>query len=360
MPPSLPNPLRVVVIDDSVTMRELLAAILRQAGNIDVVGTGADGEEAVRLVKRLRPHVLTLDLQMPKMNGFEAVRQIMRECPLPIIIVSASSKPHDMELGFQALKAGALTILPKPGLNDPETCQKLVQTVRLMAGVPVIHHWGKVETAKAGAERKPTQPVLPVRLQNLDNVRIVGIAASTGGPSAVAQVLRSLPAAFPLPIVLVQHFSPGFAGGLAEWLGTQTAIRVEIAAHGDTLRPGVLLMAPDDYHLQVSAKGIVELSKGAVYKGLRPSANPMFESLARYYGPAALGIILTGMGDDGADGMLALHRAGGFTIAQNEESCIVYGMPGQAVERQAVDEILSLEQITARLELLASRGGKNV
>lgn len=361
MPTPTPSPIRVVVIDDSTTMRELLASILRQAGNIEVVGTGADGEEAVRLVKRLRPHVLTLDIQMPKMNGLEAVRQIMRECPLPIVIVSASQKPHDMELAFQALRAGALTILSKPGLNDPETCQKLVQTVRLMAGVPVIHHWGRAESQKPGANGlaslagKP--PVLPARLQTLDNVRIVGIAASTGGPSTVAQVLRQLPASFPLPIVLVQHFSPGFAGGLAEWLGTQTVLRVEIAAHGDALRPGVLLMAPDDYHLQVTSKGIVELLKSPAYKGLRPSANPMFESLARHYGPAALGIILTGMGDDGADGMLALHKAGGFTIAQNEESCVVYGMPREAVARDAVDEVLSVEKISARLELLANRGG---
>jgi two-component system chemotaxis response regulator CheB len=344
-------------------MRELLSAILRQAGNIDVVGTGGDGEEALRLVKRLRPHVLTLDIQMPKMNGLEAVRQIMRECPLPIIIVSASQKPHDMELGFQALKAGALTILSKPGLNDPDTCQKLVQTVRLMASVPVIHHWGRAEMRKPAANgqanliTKPSLPKLPARLQRLDNVRIVGIAASTGGPSTVAQVLRQLPADFPLPLLLVQHFSPGFAGGLAEWLGTQTPLRIEIAAHGDTLRPGVLLMAPDDYHLQATTKGIIELSKGPAYKGLRPSANPMFESLARCYGPAALGIVLTGMGDDGADGLLALHQAGGFTIAQNEESCVVYGMPGEAVARQAIDEVLDVDQIAARLELLIHRGG---
>jgi two-component system chemotaxis response regulator CheB len=357
MPSTTPNPIRVVVIDDSPTMRQLLAAVLRQAGNIEVVGMGGDGEEAVRLVKRLHPHVMTLDVQMPKMNGLEAVRQIMRECPLPIVIVSASQKPHDMELAFQALKAGALTMLSKPGLNDSETCDKLVQTVRLMASVPVIHHWGRAEMDKkptASAAARPA-PALPARLQTRENARIVGIAASTGGPSALAQVLRGLPASFPLPMVLVQHFSPGFAGGLAEWLGTQTAICVEIAAHGDMLRPGVLLMAPDDYHLQVTTKGIVELSKGPAYKGLRPSANPMFESLARCYGPAAVGIILTGMGDDGADGLLALHRAGGFTMAQNEESCVVYGMPGEAVARQAADEVLSLEQIGARLELLSRR-----
>ncbi|MFZ6031126.1 MAG: chemotaxis-specific protein-glutamate methyltransferase CheB [Chloroflexota bacterium] len=360
MPTPAPTPVRVVVIDDSATMRDLLTSLLRQDGQIEVVGTGANGEEAVRLVKRLRPHVLTLDIQMPRMNGLEAVRQIMRECPLPIVIVSASQKPHDMDLAFQALRAGALTILSKPGLNDPETSQKLVQTVRLMAGVPVIHHWGRAESQKPAANGSlPSQrpPALPARLQNLDAVRLVGIAASTGGPSTVARVLRDLPPSFPLPILLVQHFSPGFAGGLAEWLDTQTTIRVEIAAHGDTLRPGVLLMAPDDYHLQATAQGIVILSKGPAYKGLRPSANPLFESLAQHYGPAALGIVLTGMGDDGADGLLALRKAGGYTIAQNEESCVVYGMPREAAARQAADEILPVEQIAARLALLAGRGG---
>lgn len=361
MPKPSPSPIRVVVIETSPTMRDLLASILRKAGNIEIVGTGRNSEEAVRLTKRLHPHVLALDIQMPKKSGLEAVRQIMRECPLPIVILSGNPMPHEMDIAFQALRAGALTIVPKPGLNDPETSQKLIDTVRLMAGVPVIHHWGYSDRHKTDIKGQDasTPRVVHHQKKTPGNVRIVGIAASTGGPSAVARVLRNLPAQFPLPLLLVQHFSPGFAGGLAEWLDTQTAIHVEIASHGDALRPGVLLMAPDDYHLEVTSKGFVALSKGPAYKGLRPSANPMFASLAHHYGPTALGIILTGMGDDGADGLLTLQQAGGFTIAQNEESCVVYGMPREAVARLAVEEVLSIEKIATRIELLATRRGKD-
>jgi len=353
--PKTSTPIRVVIVDDSRAMTDLLASVLRAAGDIHVVGTAANGEEGVRLVQRLHPDLVTMDVYMPKMNGAEAVREIMRTHPVPIIIVSANNKPHTVDLAFQALRAGALTAVNKPILNDPQTHQNLIQTVRLMAGVPVIHHWGTVSPKPAAAPRKPAPPAnIKNQLQNLKSkIRVIGIAASTGGPSTLATVLKDLPADFPLPIVLVQHFSPGFAKGLIEWLGTQTSLRVDLAVHGDTLQPGQVLLAPDDYHLQVTRAGEVELSKGTSYKGLRPSANPLFESLANAYGPAALGIILTGMGDDGADGLLKLHQAGGVTIAQEEDSCVVYGMPREAVARGAVDGSLTPEQIGFTLDEIA-------
>lgn len=364
--PSL-SPIRAVIADDSAGMRELLAAILRSAGDIQVVGIAADGREAVQLVQNLHPNVVTMDLHMPRMNGLEAVRTIMREAPTPIVLISATHKVQDMELTFKALRAGALTVINKPGLNDPENSQLLIQTVRLMAGVPVIHHWGR-SSQPLPAEMPPTGRPPRSNPAAIDipalksRIRIVGIAASTGGPSAIARVLKHLPADYPLPIVLVQHFSPGFAGGLAEWLGTQTRLRVEIAAHGDTLQPGVAFLAPDDYHLHVNARGGIDLSKDAAYKGLRPSANPFFESLAKSYGRAALGIVLTGMGDDGAQGLLSLRNAGGITFAQDAESCVVYGMPREALECGGVDEVLSPEQIASILERLGAAihpdGGK--
>ncbi len=384
MQKTLRTPTRVVIVDSSGAMRELLASIFREVGDIQVVGSCATGDEAVKLVKSVRPDVITMDIHTPHgMNNLDAVRQIMRDQPTPMIIVTASQKPHDMEVAFQAMRAGALAVLNKPGLNDPETSQKLVQNVRLMAGVPVIHHWGrsavtdrlggekpgsasngapKLEKIKSAVEVVVGQNLSLQKMQELKaKVRVIGIAASTGGPSAVASVIRTLPASFPLPLVLVQHFSPGFASGLADWLGTQTGLQVEIAAHGDVLQPGVMLLAPDDYHLQVKPNGLVELAKTPSYKGLRPSANPLFESLARSYGAAALGVILTGMGDDGADGMAALHAAGGAVIAQEEESCVVYGMPREVVARGAADAILTPEQIALTLEQFLpptlSRGG---
>jgi two-component system chemotaxis response regulator CheB len=355
--PKNPAPIRVVIVEDSRTMTDLLVAILSAAGDIHVVGTAADGEAGVRLVQRLRPDLVTMDMYMPKMNGVEAVKAIMRTNPVPIVIVSADNKPHTMDLTFHALRAGALTVVNKPGLQDPKTSQKLVQTVRLMAGVPVIHHWGTVSNTPSAVSHKPASSALiKNQYRKIDaKIRVVGIAASTGGPSTIAAVLKNLPADFPLPVALVQHFSPGFAGGLADWLGTQTSLRVDLAIHGDPLQPGTLVMAPDDYHLRVNRAGEIELSKEPAYKGLRPSANPLFESLAVAYGSAAMGIILTGMGDDGAEGLLKLHQAGGITIAQEEESCVVYGMPREAVARGAVDQLLTPEQIGFALEQISHR-----
>jgi two-component system chemotaxis response regulator CheB len=179
---------------------------------------------------------------------------------------------------------------------------------------------------------------------------VIGIASSTGGPATLSKILGRLPADFGVPILVVQHVTNGFVAGLAEWLDGVTPLRVSLASHGETPRAGSVLMAPDDYHTRVNAHGIVELYKGIPYKGLRPSANDLFHSLARAYGPQAAGVVLTGMGDDGAEGLLALHRAGGLTLAQDEQSCVVYGMPREAIARDAVDEVLPLDQIAPTLE----------
>ena len=346
--------IRVVVVDDSPTARELLVAILSEARDIQVVGTGANGEDAVRLVKRLKPDLITLDADMPVMDGLEATRRIMRDQPIPILIISASYKFKDADITFQALKAGALQVINKPGLNDPETSNKVIEAVRLMAGVPVIHHWGRLQTIQNLPELSMSEtgngtgPLKP----DITNRDIIGIASSTGGPAALAAILRSLTDGFPLPILVVQHVSPGFAPGLAEWLSGQTRLRVEIASHGMSLLPGVVILAPDDYHIQVNEKGVVELIKAAPFKGLRPSANYLFQSLARFFGPRSVGIILTGMGDDGAEGMEALHLSGGITFAQNEESCVVFGMPHEAIIRNAIDYVMNLEQIAFTLARL--------
>jgi two-component system, chemotaxis family, protein-glutamate methylesterase/glutaminase len=349
------DPIRVVVIDDSPTVRDMLVAILQNAQDVQVVGAGSNGEEALRLVSRLKPDVVTMDVRMPKMDGLEATRRIMRDMPTRIVIVADSMMHADMDLTFEALKAGALTAVRKPGLQDPETCDKVVQTVRLMADVPVIHHWGRAERQGPSAEGRlasPTKGDLTFNLRNstrFADLRIVGVASSTGGPAALASVLGALPAGFGLPILVAQHITPGFAVGLAEWLNSQTPLSVRTAGHGEMPKPGTVLIAPDDYHLQVNLRGVVELVKEPPYKGLRPSANYLFKSLARAFGSKAMGIILTGMGDDGVEGLEALHLSGGLTIAQDEESCVVYGMPREAVARNTVDQVLTLDQIARTL-----------
>ncbi len=367
------DPIRIVIVDDSPTARELLVALFKDAEGIDVVGTAADGESGVRMTTQLRPDVVTMDVRMPRVDGLEATRRIMYEQPTPIVIVTNSTMRADIDLTFEALHAGALTVVRKPGLADPETCAKVIQAVRLMADVPVVHRWRREDPRSAdgrlpgpGQDRLSSPPAegtpSPSAMWRLDaevaqRVQRIGIAASTGGPRALLTVLQSLPADFRVPILVVQHITDGFASGLAEWLNSMTALHVNIAGHGDVPRPGMVLVAPDDYHMQVSSSGVVELCREAPYKGLRPSANYLFHSLANAYGPRSMGIVLTGMGDDGAEGLEALHRAGGLTIAQDKQSSVIYGMPHEAVVRNAVDRMLAPDQIAQTLTQLMHRQG---
>jgi two-component system chemotaxis response regulator CheB len=349
------GPIRAIVVDDSPSARELLTAILQEAGDIHIVGVGANGEDAVRLTERLHPDVVTMDVHMPKIDGLEATRCIMRQVPTPIVIVTADLMPSGMNLTFEALRAGALTVVGKPGLADRETCEKVVQTVRLMSEVPVVHHWGHTERPIPDGQVTPATPAPAAKTEARQHPEVIGIASSTGGPATLAHVLGLLPAGFPLPILVVQHVTQGFVAGLAEWLSNVTAQRVSLASHGELPKPGAVLLAPDDYHMRVNDRGIVELSKGPPYKGLRPSANHLFRSLAQAYGARAMGIVLTGMGDDGAEGLAELHSAGGLTVAQDEQSCVVYGMPREAIIRNAVDRVLTLDQIASTISQLAQR-----
>lgn len=350
MPATAKPPVRVVIVDDSPTVQSLLSTIFDEAG-MTVLAMGRNGRDAVRLVKEHKPDVVTMDIRMPQMDGLEATRQIMREQPTPIVVVTGSAQYQDVDLSFQAMQAGALAVVHKPGLTDPQACAAVAQTVQNMARVHVIHHWG---TAHRTPPKPSVTPQLPraVDPSRYAEIKMIGIASSTGGPSALAAVLGNLPADYPLPILVVQHVSPGFTSGLAQWLSSVTKLRVEVAAHGNHPKPGVVALAPDDYHLQLGRHGEIQLSQSAAYKGLRPSANPFFESLAQRYGKKSLGIVLTGMGDDGADGISLLHKSGSLTIAQDEKSCVVYGMPYQAVMRNAIDIQMNLEEIGLFLKQL--------
>ena len=339
---------RVLIIDDSPTMREMLHSILQSAPDIEVVGTGKNGADAVTLTTRLRPDVVTMDVQMRGVDGLEATRRIMRTVPTPIVIVTGSLMHGDADLTIEALRAGALTVLRKPGLVDPKSYEQLIETVRAMAGVPVIHHWGH---GRPLPQRTPALRIETPRKPG--EIAVVGIASSTGGPSVLAGILQQLPREYPLPILIIQHITNGFGSSLAEWLSRQTDMPVAVASHGDALRPGQILLAPDDYHMQISERRIVELTHAESYHGLRPSANYLFRSLARAYGRRAMGVILTGIGDDGCDGLEELHLAGGLTVAQNEATCVVFGMPRAALARDIVDHALPPDEIATLLMRLA-------
>ncbi|HSD83977.1 MAG TPA: chemotaxis-specific protein-glutamate methyltransferase CheB, partial [Anaerolineae bacterium] len=344
--------INVLVVDDSPTVREALVVMLQTAPDFNVVGQARDGQEAALLAARLRPDVITMDIRMPRVDGLEATRRIMSTVPTPIVVVANHIYESDLNIAFNAIAAGALTVVEKPqGLimsDFTAVRDQLVNTVRLMSDVPVIHHWHKKVQDQMPVAAPVTTPVVAIE-RPPQRLEIVGIASSTGGPGALATILRSLPEDFTLPIVIVQHITKGFVTGLANWLSHETSLTVSVAQQGMPLEAGSIVLAPDDYHIQINRQGIIQLSSDAPYRGLRPSANYLFQSLAQAYGPHAVGLILTGMGDDGVDGLAELHAAGGTTIAQDEDSCIVYGMPREAVARQAIDHVLALEQVAPTL-----------
>jgi two-component system chemotaxis response regulator CheB len=326
---------RVLVVDDSPLVRAWIADSLAAQPGLEVVGTAGDGIQAAERNATLRPDVITMDLRMPGADGFAGIARIMAEHPTPILVLTAEPAAPN---AFRALSLGALDLLPKPGApgEEPGYALRLAQRLRLLAGTPVIRHVrGIRETRPAPA---------PARRK----VELLAIAASLGGPRALGRLLKDLPADYPVPIVVVQHMADGFTAGLVRWLGQETGREVREAEDGEPLVAGPILFAPAGRHLQVS-RDAVHLDAGPPQHGFRPSATPLFRSVASAFGSRACGVVLTGMGDDGADGLRALRDAGGFTIAQSQESCAVFGMPRAAIEAGAVEQVLPLERIAAML-----------
>ena len=338
--------IRVLVAEDSPTARALLVAILGSDPEITVVGEACNGSEAVEMTRRLRPDVVTMDVRMPVLDGLEATKEIMITAPTPIVIVTASFLARDVEISLHALRAGALTVLAKPpgpeAASFDEACRQLIAGVKAMSQVKVVRHW------------RPTTSV-PIRHPPLVRGRgkLVAVAASTGGPAALHRLLTDLPGDFPAPILVTQHISPGFIAGLADWLNRNSDLRVKLAEAGEPLAPHIVYLAPDDRHLGISEQAIV-LSTAPPIGGFRPSGTFLFESAARAYGASVVVVILTGMGDDGVAGLRAVRAADGCVIAQDEQSCVVFGMPGAAVAAGAADLVLPLDAIAARLRELVS------
>lgn len=333
---------RLLVAEDSATAREALLAILAGDGDIEVVGIAKDGIEAVVLTQRLRPDIVTMDIHMPALDGYEATRRIMVEAPTPILIVSASVDANDAQASLNALRAGALGLSEKPSLGDDaeaaEGRTRFLELVRALADVKVVRR----------ARPSPVAPRRPVGPETRP-AEIVAIAASTGGPAALAQLVGALPADLPVPVVVVQHNTNGFMPALATWLNGAGNVGVRVASHGERVDRGVLYLAPDDHHLGVDGQGRIALDDRAPIGGFRPSASYLFESVARSFGPRALAAVLTGMGSDGTDGLRQLHGAGGWVIAQDEASSVVFGMPGAAIAAGVVDEVVSLEDLPKRI-----------
>lgn len=343
MEPGVKKIIKVLVVEDSVSTNRLITSILRSDPEIDVVGAAYDGKDAVALVPTLKPDIITMDIHLPHMDGFEATKQIMAYHPTPILIISASVFAEGMEKVFKAISYGALDVIEKKEMvveGDKISGQQLIEKVKFLSTIRVLHH----PLAKLEGPKEKLPPVLESPgAKTFD--RIVAIAASTGGPQALVKILARFPKNFPCGIVVVQHITTGFDGGLAAWLNSESPMRVKIAEPGEEIQPGVVYLAPCDLQMKVAEGGKIQISDDPAHDGHKPSGDVLLESVARVYKDKAVGVILTGMGHDGARGIQAIKESCGQTIAQDEKSCIVFGMPKVAIDLGAVDKIIALEKI---------------
>ena len=341
------KPVRVLVVDDSQTARMLLVRTLEAHDGIRVVGQAKDGAEAVALTRDLKPDLITMDVRMPTMDGLQATEQIMAQFPTPIVIVSSSVDAPDLQITFKALAAGALDIIEKPRIADVagfDTIRRLlVDSVRTMSEVRVVRR----RMSPASSAPVPELDVKPYHL--------IAIGASTGGPQLLCAILGRLDPKLPVPVVVVQHMAMGFTEGFARWLDQETGLDVKIAADGEPLLPGTVYVAPDQQHLRVTPRFRVALGGDDPVGGFRPSVDALFESVAGSVGGGGIGLLLTGMGSDGAAGMARIRSAGGYTIAQDSASCVVAGMPDAARDLGAVTRTLTPDVIPSFLTALTER-----
>jgi two-component system chemotaxis response regulator CheB len=339
--------IRVLVVEDSLTVRKRLVEILTADPEIELVGEAEDGKLAIELCLRLRPDVITLDMMLPVMTGVAATEYIMAHCPTPILVVSASVNRGELFRTYEALAAGAVDVLEKPTGNEPdgEWERNFLSTVKLVSRIRVITHpRGRLNGLGATTTAQPPRlPRMPGAQRKFD---VIAIGVSTGGPAAIVAVLHSLPAAFRLPILLVLHINEPFGLAFADWLDGQTGRRVAYPKDGDPVgaAAGRVVMAPPGRHLVVQG-GRFRLTDDAERHSCRPSVDVLFESVAREYGVSAAACLLTGMGRDGARGLLEIRLAGGATVAQDEASSTIFGMPREAIALGAADRVLSLDEI---------------
>jgi two-component system chemotaxis response regulator CheB len=345
--------IRVLVVDDSLTVRQRLIEILGMDREFVVIGEAGDGRRAVELVAKLRPDVITLDIAMPDMTGLEATEHIMAHQPTPILVVSSSFNRGELFDTYGALAAGAVDVLEKPRPDDLEWERRFLSTVRLVSKIKVITH-PRARLGALGRTRDPSQkfaradPLLMAR-----SIDLVAVGASTGGPGALATVLGAIAPGFPLPILAILHIDAQFAGAFAEWLGQQIKLPVRLAQDGEPIEhaAGEVRLAPADVHLVVQARRI-RLSSSPPRNHCRPSVDVLFESLAAESSLRVAACVLTGMGRDGAQGLLAIRRACGYTVAQDEATSVIYGMPREAVLLGGVDRELPLAEIGPLLDNL--------
>ena len=332
--------IRVLVAEDSPTTRAMFVDLFKNAQGFSVAGEAQNGAEAIEQAIALSPDLIVMDVHMPIVDGLDATKEIMRQAPTPILMVSASSNVADVSLGLSATQAGALMLLEKP-THDREELGSFLSMARAMSEVKVVRRWGRSTGSPAKA--------IPILSPIVRPARVIAIGTSTGGPAALHRILIDLPRDFPAPILVVQHMARGFIDGLARWLSANVAVKVVVASDGDALLPGTVYLGPDNQHVGV-LDGRIALNNSAPQNGFRPSIDHLFDSCARAYGPSTVAVILTGMGQDGVEGLETVKARGGRVLAQDEESSVVFGMANVAIERGLVDEVSALDLIGQRLK----------
>ncbi|MGR0184959.1 chemotaxis protein CheB [Azospirillum aestuarii] len=360
--------IRVLVVEDSPVVQQLLAHVIGEDPRLELAGIAASGEQALRMVESLKPDVVSLDIRLPGIDGFAVTQRLMRDHPVPIVVVA--SDVRDLDIPMRALQAGALAVVEKPGSMaraDYQTVARhLCTQLTIMSQVKVIRQRGRPRNGdeepggptdrRRGAAVPTTTPLpspLPPSMAKRQ-FRALGITASTGGPAALVKLLRGLPTNFPLPVFVVQHIGAPFVAGFSSWLGSVTPLPVALASDAPH-RPGHVYVAPGELHLTAEPGGM-RLVHGDPVCGQRPSGDVLFSSLASAFGAAAIGVLLTGMGEDGARGLTAMHRAGAYTIAEHASTAVIHSMPGTAVRLGGVTEELPIDKVAARLLELVSTG----
>ncbi|MDF1654271.1 MAG: chemotaxis-specific protein-glutamate methyltransferase CheB [Coxiellaceae bacterium] len=343
--------IKVLIADDSKVVRMLLRALIENEDEFEIVGEAENGLQAVELTKQLKPNVITMDIRMPIMDGFEATQIIMNECPTPILVVSASVNDEDLKIAFNALQAGALGVIEKPpGLHgdDYETVKlDLINCLRAYHEIKVVTRRKSIKKLDKLSDKARDDGNEHLAAGKVFN-EIVAIGASTGGPALLGEILRALPVNLPSPVVIVQHISEGFTHGLATWLNDVSQLIVKVAEQGEVLRPGVVYIAPYGKHTHVGRKdGVLHIVLVDKHEKVSfcPAVDELFKSTAEVCPGHAMGVLLTGMGSDGAKGLLEMRKANCMTIAQDESTCVVYGMPKEAMKLDAVSMQLPDDEI---------------
>ena len=344
----------LLIVEDSPVVQQLLKEIFSSDGDIRVISIASTAEEGLEFLSRQKPDVITMDILLPGMDGLEATRRIMETNPVPIIIVTASWEPTQVEKTFRALDAGAVTIVQKPsGPGHPDfqkIAENLVRTVKLMAEVRLVKRW----SGRRSGSDAPSGPAVGLFAPSIRTIDVVALGASTGGPPVIKRILSGLASDFPIPLLVVQHMAVGFQEGMVRWLQQDTGFPISVARAGELIGTRHAYLAPDGFHLGVGRDGRILLSLDSPERGLRPSISFLFRSVASYYGSRAAGVLLTGMGEDGARELKMMRTRGALTIAQDGESAVVDGMPGKARELGAATYVLPPERIAAALNGIAT------